>query len=57
MVPDPDFLPLWMKKKGIEGSYSDLCKNKVRLITTSRRYTQLHLLCMLANIFLIAVRM
>ncbi|CAJ1052346.1 long-chain-fatty-acid--CoA ligase 1a isoform X2 [Xyrichtys novacula] len=27
VVPDPDFLPLWIKKKGIEGSYSELCKN------------------------------
>lgn len=29
VVPDPDFLPLWMKKKGIEGSYTELCKNMV----------------------------
>ncbi|XP_075900588.1 long-chain-fatty-acid--CoA ligase 1a isoform X2 [Nelusetta ayraudi] len=28
VVPDPDFLPMWLKKKGIEGSYSELCKNK-----------------------------
>ncbi|KAM7009846.1 long-chain-fatty-acid--CoA ligase 1a isoform 1-T3 [Tautogolabrus adspersus] len=28
VVPDPDFLPLWAKKKGIEGSYSELCKNQ-----------------------------
>ncbi|XP_068582789.1 long-chain-fatty-acid--CoA ligase 1a isoform X1 [Cebidichthys violaceus] len=28
VVPDPDFLPMWIKKKGIEGSYSELCKNK-----------------------------
>lgn len=28
VVPDPDYLPLWIKKKGIEGSYSDLCSNK-----------------------------
>lgn len=32
VVPDPDFLPLWLKKKGIEGSYSELCKNKVRVV-------------------------
>lgn len=31
VVPDPDFLPIWIKKKGIEGSYSELCNNKVRL--------------------------
>lgn len=28
VVPDHDFLPLWVKKKGIEGSYSELCSNK-----------------------------
>ncbi|XP_033479697.1 long-chain-fatty-acid--CoA ligase 1a isoform X1 [Epinephelus lanceolatus] len=28
VVPDPDCLPIWIKKKGIEGSYTDLCKNK-----------------------------
>lgn len=28
VVPDPDYLPLWIKKKGIEGSYSELCSNK-----------------------------
>lgn len=32
VVPDPDFLPMWLKKKGIEGSYSELCKNKVRVV-------------------------
>ncbi|XP_072318579.1 long-chain-fatty-acid--CoA ligase 1a isoform X3 [Eucyclogobius newberryi] len=28
VVPDPDYLPLWIKKNGIEGSYSELCSNK-----------------------------
>ncbi|XP_064191093.1 long-chain-fatty-acid--CoA ligase 1a isoform X2 [Anguilla rostrata] len=28
IVPDSDFLPGWAKKKGIEGSYSELCKSK-----------------------------
>ncbi|XP_041838935.1 long-chain-fatty-acid--CoA ligase 1a isoform X2 [Melanotaenia boesemani] len=28
VVPDPDFLPIWGKKKGFEGSYSELCSNK-----------------------------
>uniref|UniRef100_A0A672ZTJ9 Long-chain-fatty-acid--CoA ligase n=1 Tax=Sphaeramia orbicularis TaxID=375764 RepID=A0A672ZTJ9_9TELE len=28
IVPDPDFLPMWAKKKGIEGSFSELCSNK-----------------------------
>lgn len=32
VVPDPDFLPMWLKKMGIEGSYSELCKNKVRVV-------------------------
>ncbi|XP_047220972.1 long-chain-fatty-acid--CoA ligase 1a isoform X1 [Girardinichthys multiradiatus] len=28
VVPDPDFLPFWAKKKGFEGTYLELCKNK-----------------------------
>ncbi|XP_056264552.1 long-chain-fatty-acid--CoA ligase 1a isoform X3 [Pseudoliparis swirei] len=28
VVPDPDFLPIWTKKRGIDGSYSELCQNK-----------------------------
>uniref|UniRef100_A0A3P8UX74 Long-chain-fatty-acid--CoA ligase n=1 Tax=Cynoglossus semilaevis TaxID=244447 RepID=A0A3P8UX74_CYNSE len=28
VVTDPDFLPIWAKSKGIEGSYSELCKKK-----------------------------
>ncbi|XP_068444860.1 long-chain-fatty-acid--CoA ligase 1a isoform X2 [Clinocottus analis] len=28
VVPDPDFLPIWIKKQGIEGSYSELCQNE-----------------------------
>ncbi|XP_037554161.1 long-chain-fatty-acid--CoA ligase 1a [Nematolebias whitei] len=28
VVPDPDFLPIWAKRKGFEGSYSELCQNK-----------------------------
>ncbi|NWR87842.1 ACSL1 ligase, partial [Furnarius figulus] len=28
VVPDPDTLHNWAKKKGIEGSYQELCKNK-----------------------------
>uniref|UniRef100_A0A672LQ14 long-chain-fatty-acid--CoA ligase n=1 Tax=Sinocyclocheilus grahami TaxID=75366 RepID=A0A672LQ14_SINGR len=27
VVPDPDFLPRWVKKRGIEGSYTEMCKN------------------------------
>uniref|UniRef100_A0A673FSI7 Long-chain-fatty-acid--CoA ligase n=1 Tax=Sinocyclocheilus rhinocerous TaxID=307959 RepID=A0A673FSI7_9TELE len=30
LVPDPDFLPGWAKKRGIEGSYTEMCKSKVR---------------------------
>ncbi len=29
-VPDPDFLPGWAKKRGIEGSYTEMCKSKVK---------------------------
>ncbi|KAG9347009.1 hypothetical protein JZ751_005936 [Albula glossodonta] len=28
IVPDPDFLPAWAKKRGLEGSYEELCKNQ-----------------------------
>nr|XP_055061663.1 long-chain-fatty-acid--CoA ligase 1a isoform X1 [Misgurnus anguillicaudatus] len=28
VVPDPDFLPGWAKKRGIVGSYTEMCKNK-----------------------------
>ncbi|KAM3865013.1 long-chain-fatty-acid--CoA ligase 1a [Diretmus argenteus] len=28
VVPDPDFLPGWAKKRQLEGSYSELCNNK-----------------------------
>nr|XP_061792403.1 long-chain-fatty-acid--CoA ligase 1-like isoform X7 [Nerophis lumbriciformis] len=27
VVPDPDSLPNWIKRRGIDGSYLDLCKN------------------------------
>lgn len=29
MVPDPEVMPEWAKKKGIIGTYKDLCKNTV----------------------------
>lgn len=29
IVPDPDFLPGWAKKRGLVGSYEELCRNKV----------------------------
>lgn len=28
VVPDPDFLPGWAKKRGIVGSYTEMCKSK-----------------------------
>nr|XP_057928595.1 long-chain-fatty-acid--CoA ligase 1a isoform X2 [Doryrhamphus excisus] len=28
VVPDPDFLTIWLKRRGINGSYLDLCKSK-----------------------------
>ncbi|XP_069049190.1 long-chain-fatty-acid--CoA ligase 1a isoform X1 [Lepisosteus oculatus] len=28
VVPDPDVLPSWARKRGVEGSYADLCKSK-----------------------------
>uniref|UniRef100_A0A8C7PTX9 Long-chain-fatty-acid--CoA ligase n=1 Tax=Oncorhynchus mykiss TaxID=8022 RepID=A0A8C7PTX9_ONCMY len=30
VVPDPDFLPGWAKKKGIEGSYLEMCASKLK---------------------------
>uniref|UniRef100_A0A803V3U9 Long-chain-fatty-acid--CoA ligase n=1 Tax=Ficedula albicollis TaxID=59894 RepID=A0A803V3U9_FICAL len=30
VVPDPDTLHNWAKKKGFEGSYQELCRNKVK---------------------------
>ncbi|XP_030620571.1 long-chain-fatty-acid--CoA ligase 1 [Chanos chanos] len=27
IVPDPDFLPAWAKKRGLEGTYEELCNN------------------------------
>ncbi|XP_019718041.1 long-chain-fatty-acid--CoA ligase 1a isoform X1 [Hippocampus comes] len=27
VVPDPDFLPIWIKRRGISGSYLELCKS------------------------------
>jgi len=41
VVPDPDFLPMWAKKKGFEGSYSELYTNKVRVITGNNMKLQL----------------
>lgn len=41
MVPDPDFLPIWAKKKGFAGSFSELCNNKVRVTTSTRRTSRI----------------
>lgn len=32
VVTDPDFLPIWAKKKGLEGSYLELSGSKVRFL-------------------------
>lgn len=29
IVPDPEVMPDWAKKKGIVGTYKDMCKNLV----------------------------
>uniref|UniRef100_A0A8C6W981 Long-chain-fatty-acid--CoA ligase n=1 Tax=Nannospalax galili TaxID=1026970 RepID=A0A8C6W981_NANGA len=29
VVPDPEVMPSWAQKRGIEGTYMELCKNKV----------------------------
>ena len=28
-MPDPEVMPSWAQKRGIEGSYAELCANKV----------------------------
>uniref|UniRef100_A0A8C6RDU5 Long-chain-fatty-acid--CoA ligase n=1 Tax=Nannospalax galili TaxID=1026970 RepID=A0A8C6RDU5_NANGA len=32
VVPDPEVMPSWAQKRGIEGTYMELCKNKVKAI-------------------------
>lgn len=29
VVPDPEVMPCWAQKRGIEGTYAQLCTNKV----------------------------
>lgn len=29
VVPDPEVMPSWAQKRGIEGTYAELCVNKV----------------------------
>lgn len=29
VVPDPEVMPAWAQKRGIEGTYVELCANKV----------------------------
>ena len=29
VVPDPEVMPSWAQKRGIEGTYAELCANKV----------------------------
>uniref|UniRef100_H2V767 Long-chain-fatty-acid--CoA ligase n=1 Tax=Takifugu rubripes TaxID=31033 RepID=H2V767_TAKRU len=35
VIPDPETLPEWMKKRGIEGTHSELCKNKHKSVILS----------------------
>ncbi|KAH0509918.1 Long-chain-fatty-acid--CoA ligase 6 [Microtus ochrogaster] len=32
VVPDPEVMPAWAQKKGIKGTFQELCKNKVKAI-------------------------
>lgn len=32
VVPDPEVMPSWAQKRGIEGTYSELCVNKVCMV-------------------------
>ncbi|KAK1343271.1 hypothetical protein QTO34_016049 [Cnephaeus nilssonii] len=32
VVPDPEVMPIWAQKRGIEGTYAELCVNKVKAI-------------------------
>uniref|UniRef100_A0A8C3Y7D2 Long-chain-fatty-acid--CoA ligase n=1 Tax=Catharus ustulatus TaxID=91951 RepID=A0A8C3Y7D2_CATUS len=42
VVPDPDTLHNWAKKKGFEGSYQELCRNKVMQLHEAIQYIVLH---------------
>ena len=35
VVADPEYLPVWAKKKGLEGSFTELCSKKVRFTSIS----------------------
>lgn len=39
MVPDPEFLPGWAKKRGLVGSYLELCKSKVNPLPPAHTHT------------------
>lgn len=34
VVPDSEVMPGWAKKRGFEGTYAELCKNKVCICST-----------------------
>uniref|UniRef100_A0A8C1V5Q3 Arachidonate--CoA ligase n=1 Tax=Cyprinus carpio TaxID=7962 RepID=A0A8C1V5Q3_CYPCA len=38
VVPDPDFLPGWAKRRGIEGSYTEMCKSKVKHLNRKKKF-------------------
>lgn len=35
MVPDAEVMPGWAKKRGFDGTYEELCRNKVGCCTCS----------------------
>ena len=37
VVPDPEVMPGWAKKKGMDGSYRDLCKNTVGAVLVHKK--------------------
>lgn len=38
VVPDPEVMPIWAQKRGIEGSYAEICANKVCTSVVGRPY-------------------
>lgn len=48
VVPDPEVMPEWAKKKGLQGTYKDLCKNTVG--DTLIQLTELYVLSPLSHL-------
>lgn len=40
VVPDPEVMPSWAQKRGIEGTYAELCANKVGTVGLSPKRLQ-----------------